>query len=76
MDRLSPRLGFAFALFLASVGPSLAASPADTSLRPGLQAERNAEVLLAECPKICVNYGTCWRNWHLVRCCKRWSCRN
>ncbi len=76
MGRLSPKLGFALALFLASAGPSLAAPPADTSPPTGLAAEGNARVLLAECPKICVNYGTCWRNWHLVRCCKRWSCRD
>jgi hypothetical protein len=76
MDRLSPKLGFALTLFLASVGPSLAAPPTEASPQAGLAAERNAGVLLAECPKICVNYGTCWRNGHLVRCCKRWICRD
>jgi hypothetical protein len=76
MHRLTSKLGFALALFLASAGLSLAAPPADTSPRTGVAAERNAGVALAECAKICVNYGTCWRNWHLVRCCKRWSCRD
>jgi hypothetical protein len=75
MQRLSPKLGFVLVLCLAWAGPSLAVSPADTP-RTGLTAERNAGVLLAECPKICVNYGTCWRNGHLVRCCKRWICRD
>jgi hypothetical protein len=76
MQRLSPKLGFALVLCLASAGSSLAVSPADTSPPMGPTAERNARVLLAECPKICVNYGTCWRNGHLVRCCKRWICRD
>jgi hypothetical protein len=76
MDCLLPKLGFALALFLTSVGPSLAISPGDTSPRTGLTIEGNAGILLAECPKICVNYGTCWRNGHLVRCCKRWVCRD
>jgi hypothetical protein len=76
MERLLLSLGFALALFLGSVGPSLAVSAAHTSPRAGLASERNAGVLLAECPKICVNSGTCWRNGHLIRCCKRWICRD
>ena len=76
MGRLLPELGFALTLFLASVGPSLAISQGDTSPRTGLTVESNAGLVLAECPKICVNYGTCWRNGHYVRCCKRWICRD
>jgi hypothetical protein len=40
--RLSPKLGFASALFLALVGTSLAAPAADTSQRAALAAEHNA----------------------------------